>query len=94
MATQLLYLTKELIIERFEQLKISNSNKYPDGLIKKERAFIYEAFSDAIDRDWFSLSQDILQSKMSNLTDETRIRLLLPKFGPTERSQNLHLQRK
>ena len=49
----------------------SNFYKDPEGLIKIVNTFIYEAFSGAIVREWFSLSQDIFEILMSNLTDET-----------------------
>ena len=82
-------LTNELIMKLFEQLKVSNSYKDPEELLKNVSVFRYEPSSGDTFLEWFNRYTDIFQDKMSNLTDETRIRLLLRRFGPHEHSQYL-----
>ena len=82
-------LNNELIMKFFEQLKVSNSYKDTEELLKNVSVFRYEPSSGDTFLEWFNRYTDIFQDKMSNLTDETRIRLLLRKFGPHEHSQYL-----
>ena len=82
-------LNNELILQIFQQLKVSNSYKDPEELLRNVSVFRCELSSGCTFLEWFNGYTDIFQDKMSNLTDETRIRLLLRKFGPQEHSQYL-----
>ena len=82
-------LTSELLLKLLDQLKVSNSYKDPEELLKNVSVFRYEPSSGDTFLEWFNRYTDIFQDKMSNLTDETRICLLLRKFGPQEHSQYL-----
>ena len=89
MASTTADLTSELLLQLLNQLKVSNSYKDPEELLKNVSVFRYEPSSGDTFLEWFNRYTDIFQDKMSNLTDETRIRLLLRKFGPQEHSQYL-----